>query len=766
MPTIKAQIPHPYVPQVSSAATQGALAIYGRSVEESLRRLETSINALTTSDIPEGSNLYYTDARARAALSATAPITYNSGTGAIGANAASANTANFLVQRDGTGGFLAGAVTVTNLTDSALTLGSVVFAGAGGLLTQDNANFFWDDTANTLKLNHPATSDAALRIDKPQHTSGSTSAFTLYDSTPQETVGFSSWSGGGGVGGYGVLLLAGSANSAGDRFGEVTARENAGGAFTASIIFQQGTASDAGEILFRTNDSLDYHYPLLLDQRGRVGVNGLLTPTAKLHVSASTGSPSDSPLKFTAGTLLSPVENGAVEFNGTNLYLTAGGVRAQLTTGAAYVHPNHSGEVTSVGDGATTITANAVTFAKFQQIATDKILGRDTLGTGNVETLDVSGGLEFTGTGLRRSALTGEVTATAGSNATTIAALAVTDAKVATANKDGLAATPSMRTLGTGAAQACAGNDARLSDSRTPTAHATSHVTGGTDVIASAVPAGNAGLMTGADKTKLDGIATGANLYVHPNHSGDVVSVADGAQTIAADAVTNAKLANMATLTIKGNNTGGAADPLDLTAAQTRTLLNVADGANNYTHPNHSGDVASVADGATTIAADAVTYAKMQNVSAASRLVGRGSAAGAGDPQEITLGTNLTLSGTTLNAAGGGATATTVEVSVATATFAGSFTITDAAITSGSKILCWQAPGPYTGKGTRADEAAMQGVSVLAVEPGTGTAKVRWETPPLTAMQRATLGAHDTTWKATRLGRVHGNVKFSYLVLT
>jgi len=45
----------------------------------------------------------------------------------------------------------------------------------------------------------------------------------------------------------------------------------------------------------------------------------------------------------------------------------------------------------------------------------------------------------------------------------TIAALAVTDAKVAAANKDGAAGTPSMRTLGTGALQACAGNDARLS---------------------------------------------------------------------------------------------------------------------------------------------------------------------------------------------------------------------------------------------------------------------------------------------------------------
>jgi Repeat of unknown function (DUF5907) len=76
-----------------------------------------------------------------------------------------------------------------------------------------------------------------------------------------------------------------------------------------------------------------------------------------------------------------------------------------------------------------------------------------------------------------------------------------------------------------------------------------------------------------------------------------------------------------------------------------------------------TGDVtASVGANATTIANDAVTYAKMQNVSAASLLIGRGSAAGAGDPQEITLGTNLAMSGTTLNATGGGGgTSTTIS---------------------------------------------------------------------------------------------------------
>lgn len=66
------------------------------------------------------------------------------------------------------------------------------------------------------------------------------------------------------------------------------------------------------------------------------------------------------------------------------------------------------------------------------------------------------------------------------------------------------------------------------------------------------------------------------------------------------------------------------------------------------------GDITVSGSGATwTIDNDVVTYAKFQNVTDA-RLVGR-NAGSAGDAQEITLGTNLSFSGTTLNATGGGA---------------------------------------------------------------------------------------------------------------
>jgi hypothetical protein len=81
---------------------------------------------------------------------------------------------------------------------------------------------------------------------------------------------------------------------------------------------------------------------------------------------------------------------------------------------------------------------------------------------------------------------------------------------------------------------------------------------------------------------------------------------------VLADAsITNAKLAHIATSIIKGRVAAGSGDVEDLSAANVRTIINVADGANAYTHPNHSGNVTSSGDGATTIAAKAVTVAML-----------------------------------------------------------------------------------------------------------------------------------------------------------
>jgi len=76
-----------------------------------------------------------------------------------------------------------------------------------------------------------------------------------------------------------------------------------------------------------------------------------------------------------------------------NKSVTFGALTTYLTSNLPfnnYVHPNHTGDVTSVADGATTIANNAVTLAKMADMATDSFLGRNTAGTGDPEVLSMA----------------------------------------------------------------------------------------------------------------------------------------------------------------------------------------------------------------------------------------------------------------------------------------------------------------------------------------------------------------------------------------
>lgn len=133
--------------------------------------------------------------------------------------------------------------------------------------------------------------------------------------------------------------------------------------------------------------------------------------------------------------------------------------------------------------------------------------------------------------------------------------------------------------------------------------------------------------------------------------TGDVTASGTGsvAATIASDAVTNAKAANMAQSTIKGRAAAaGTGDPTDLTPNETSTVLDGAtdpflrtsaagsSGINQLT-----GDVTAgpgTGSVAATIANDAVTDAKLRN-SAAVSVIGR-SANSSGDPADIAAGAN------------------------------------------------------------------------------------------------------------------------------
>jgi hypothetical protein len=69
-----------------------------------------------------------------------------------------------------------------------------------------------------------------------------------------------------------------------------------------------------------------------------------------------------------------------------------------------------------------------------QHISTAHLLGRHASGSGDVQQIGIDGGLELQGANLRRSALTGDVTASAGSNSTTLANTAVTAGSYTSAN--------------------------------------------------------------------------------------------------------------------------------------------------------------------------------------------------------------------------------------------------------------------------------------------------------------------------------------------
>lgn len=108
------------------------------------------------------------------------------------------------------------------------------------------------------------------------------------------------------------------------------------------------------------------------------------------------------------------------------------------------------------------------------------------------------------------------------------------------------------------------------------------------------------------------------------------------------DAVTLAKIVNIATASFLGRATAGTGDPEVLTVAQAKTLLNLTGTNSGDQTITLTGDVTGSGTGsfAATIANNAVTYAKMQNVSATARFLGR-ITAGAGDPEELT-GTQAT----------------------------------------------------------------------------------------------------------------------------
>lgn len=163
---------------------------------------------------------------------------------------------------------------------------------------------------------------------------------------------------------------------------------------------------------------------------------GAATPAFRALVAADI--PSLDASKITSGTF-------AVAQGGTGL--SALGTANQLlrvnagATALEYFTPSYltanqtitlSGDVTGSGSTSitTTIAAAAVTYSKMQNVTASRLLGNPTGSAAAPSEISLGATLSFSGTALQTAALTGDVTASANSFATTIASNAVTDAKL------------------------------------------------------------------------------------------------------------------------------------------------------------------------------------------------------------------------------------------------------------------------------------------------------------------------------------------------
>jgi hypothetical protein len=333
------------------------------------------------------------------------------------------------------------------------------------------------------------------------------------------------------------------------------------------------TVLDGKAVTGHTHSTTDITSGTLSVARGGTGVSA--TPTAgQILIGNNTG--------FTLANIL-PGENIAINNTpgGITISTTAEPVAPDLVLqSGTYGDINVSGNTWTVVNNAignSKIANDAVTFGKIQNINTNTVLGRATAGTGDVE--------EITVTAAGRALLDD---ADAAAQRTTLGAAAASHTHAAsdvTSGSFDIARIPTGNTAST----VCIGNDARLSDARTPTSHAHGNITNAGFLGTTA----NIPLITGTGGIIQAGsFGTAANTFCQGNDSRlsdartpvahtHLISAIDGLQDALNNKVDDSQITSFGLGLVGAASAGAAQNVLGLGTASTRNISSLGDAASN-----------------------------------------------------------------------------------------------------------------------------------------------------------------------------------------
>lgn len=364
-----------------------ASAGYLTSAPVSSVNSQTGAVVLTTTHIAEGTNLYYTDARAIAQVTATnfsgtLPLS-KGGTGtttglpinnliaATGAatlnHAANAQEWQWNSLAGGTGFKLSAATTAA--ASNTQKLFDIALSGANATSGQ---------TTYGMCVINSHTGTSSTNIAGYFSASGGTNNYGLIVADGGVGIGTATPNSsfrlqiGGGSGGYGSGAELININSAVNRAAGVYYSQNStikGILGLCGLANEFVTGTTLGDFVIRNSSNIYFTTDggttinMALSSAGRLGV-GVSAPTAVLHLKAGTATANTAPLKFASGTNLTTAEAGAMEYNGTNIFFTrTGTTRENIVCASAVnsVSPTSPNRTITVNINGTTYYLHAKT---------------------------------------------------------------------------------------------------------------------------------------------------------------------------------------------------------------------------------------------------------------------------------------------------------------------------------------------------------------------------------------------------------------------